>query len=40
MDAKVGFNHSVADWIDFSQDEFLMCADPEMIMDNMFTAMT
>ena len=40
MDAKVGFNHSVADWIDFSQDEFLMCADPEMITDNMFTAMT
>ena len=40
MDAKVGFNHSVSDWIDFKKDEFLMCGDPEMIMDNMFVAMT
>ena len=36
MDAKIGFNHTVSDWIDFPRDEFVMCGDPEMIMDNSF----
>ena len=40
MDAKMGFTHPVASWVDFKNDELVGCADPSMITDDQFIMMS
>jgi mannosyltransferase OCH1-like enzyme len=40
MDAKMGFNHSVSEWLDFNNDEFVTCGAPGMYTNNAIMAMT
>lgn len=40
IDAKMGFNHTVSDWIDFDHDEFITCGAPGMYTNNAIMAMT
>jgi len=40
MDAKMAFTQDVNSWLNFKNDEFVMCAAPHMFTNNGFMAMT
>ena len=40
MDAKMGLTQDSSSWINFKDDEFVMCAAPNMYTNNGFMAMT
>jgi len=40
MDAKMAFNSSTNDWIDFKNDELVLCMSPSLHVNNAIMAMT
>lgn len=40
LDAKIGLQRNMSDWVDFKNDEFVMCGTPQMVADNSMLMMT